>query len=217
MASLARVSAQPIDTGGGWVGTLLPFVIAALCILIDGDRTAALTAWGFSTLGSELAFAMLAGNAIAGERTDRSAEFIACLPLSRWRLLAGKLLLFLIAIAMIWGVRLLIWNIWSFDQTPDLRSFPIQFLLIVGASWLFSSLNSSAVIASALGIVVNWVVVGCSAGVAYSKVMEELRPAHNIQEEFIPPFFTFYCVIGMPLAIACFSIGTWNYLRRRDL
>ena len=54
-----------------------------------------------------LTVALLAGNAIAGERADRSAEFIAYLPPGRWRLLASKLFLSLIRVTVICGVYLL--------------------------------------------------------------------------------------------------------------
>ena len=204
----------------GAVGVLLTFVIGALCRLLDDDRTVLVQAWRISIICSELTMATLAGNAIAGERSDRSAEFIACLPLSRRRLLTGKLLLLLMTIAVIWGVRVVIvqmWNVRPIYNSPELHSFPIQFLLIVGVSWFFSSLQSSAVIASAAGMVANWVVVGCSAGLAYSKYMGLLDPVPNVYEDFHEPMFLLHSRISIPLAIACFSIGTWNYLRRRDL
>ena len=43
----------------------------------------------FSIVISQLTLALLGGNAIAGERADRSAEFLAYLPVSRWRRLAA--------------------------------------------------------------------------------------------------------------------------------
>ena len=50
----------------------------------------------------QFALALIGGNLIAGERVDRSAEFQACLPVSRRRILLGKILLALLMFAIIW-------------------------------------------------------------------------------------------------------------------
>ena len=63
----------------------------------------------YSLALSQLTVALLGGNAIAGEAADCSAEFIAYLPLSRPRLLAGKLSLAFSAAVSIWGPNLLIY------------------------------------------------------------------------------------------------------------
>ena len=52
--------------------------------------------------------ALLGGNSIAGERVDRSAEFLAYLPVSRGRILASKLLVALAAVPLIWLPNLVI-------------------------------------------------------------------------------------------------------------
>ena len=41
---------------------------------------------------SQLSIALIGGNAISGERVDRSAEFLYSLPIARRKLLASKLL-----------------------------------------------------------------------------------------------------------------------------
>ena len=47
----------------------------------------------YSLVLSQLTFALIGGNAISGERVDRSAAFLYSLPLTRRKLLASKLLL----------------------------------------------------------------------------------------------------------------------------
>jgi len=69
---------------GGWA-----FVIAVASLYSLGLGQVTLTLFG--------------GNAIAGERVDRSAEFLACLPITRRKILASKLLLALMITAVIWA------------------------------------------------------------------------------------------------------------------
>ena len=91
--------------------------ITALAFLVGPHLLAAILIWygaeppnarglffAGSTLYSlaflQLAFALLGGNSIAGERMDRSAEFLAYLPVSRGRILASKLLVALVAVPL---------------------------------------------------------------------------------------------------------------------
>jgi len=55
-----------------------------------------------SLIVSQLSIALIGGNAIAGERVDRSAEFQASLPISRKTILCSKLLLALAIVVVIW-------------------------------------------------------------------------------------------------------------------
>ncbi len=63
---------------------------------------------GYSLCISQLAAALIGGNAIAGERVDRSAEFLYSLPIRRRKLLASKLLLALAIAVAIWLLNALI-------------------------------------------------------------------------------------------------------------
>src|SRR5208282_1173833 len=92
--------------------------IAALVLLIIPHALVAILIWravkqpdpaglfgpsSFYSLGLlQLVFALLGGNSIAGERFDRSAEFLAYLPVSRGRILASKLLVSLAAVPLVW-------------------------------------------------------------------------------------------------------------------
>ena len=59
----------------------------------------------FSLVISQLAVALIGGNAIAGERADRSAEFLASLPITRKKILGSKLLLSLAIVGVIWTIE----------------------------------------------------------------------------------------------------------------
>ena len=72
-----------------------------------GEWSALLLMASFLSLGlSQLTLVMLAGNSIASERADRSAEFLAYLPPSRTQILASKLLLAMLAAGVTWTVNL---------------------------------------------------------------------------------------------------------------
>jgi len=71
---------------------------------------------------SQVALALIGGNAIAGERADRSAEFQVYLPLTRKKILAAKLLLVLAIAAVIWLINPLI--VWSLASSGN--NLPIQ-------------------------------------------------------------------------------------------
>lgn len=143
-----RLNRWILVTGG--VLILLPLVIAAV---FEYDRsTDFFGAWVVSSLFAYLTVVLLAGHAMAAERTDRSAEFIAYLPSGCWQRLASELILFLITFAAIWGV--IFWGAkqltlpMEIAHIVDLRGFVITILTIYGMGWLFTSFLSSATYAS---------------------------------------------------------------------
>ncbi|TWT44001.1 ABC-2 family transporter protein [Phycisphaerae bacterium RAS1] len=128
----------------------------------------------FSLLISILLMSVLAGNAFAGERADRSAEFLAILPASRLRLLASKLAVSLPAAAAFWIVNLVV----LFVVVPRLAARPMgvpdnlpTVVAMFGASaasafgtaWFASALASNAGIPSALGILAPVVLAGLTS------------------------------------------------------
>ena len=80
--------------------------------IVDDWRVGLAVASLYSFAISQVALALIGGNAIAGERADRSAEFQVYLPLTRQKILAGKLLLALAIVAVIWLTNPLI-IVWS--------------------------------------------------------------------------------------------------------
>ena len=153
---------------------------------------------------SLLTVALLAGNAIAGERADRSAEFLAYLPLERRRTLASKLLLHGIAVVVLVAINL-----------PMIKQ-PLGFVelgvgigiavLLYSVNWLVSSLQSSPALATVSGFVVLMVIV---MFVAASEDLSRTQGAFDWLEMMIWPALILVCV----LSIVCFSVGTWHYLR----
>jgi len=164
---------------------------------------------------------LLGGNAFAGERADRSAEFIACLPLPRTRRLSSKLILAISATALIWGINLLV--LWILvNLSPELRSkfnspdMPLMLsyvaitgLVFYGVSWLISSFQSSPTFAVVGGLLTPLLVImglnGLNAA-AWATDMD-VRSV----DRFVGIGYAIICPI---LAIVGFSIGTWYYLTR---
>ncbi len=178
------------------------------------------TAWArllfsmsYFSLGiSQLTLVLVGGNAIAGERADRSAEFLAYLPPSRTLILSSKALVALLAGLVIWGVNLLLaevvapaltiepLNVWDIpSRWPVLAGG----LLLFGVGWLGSSFLESPTFATSLGIVSPFIV---AAGLAVSALVFTW-PAHG-------EFRYWYCASCLILGPLCFGVGSCYYLRR---
>ena len=192
----------------GAVTLLLPSLLVFLSDERDSVRRLAyFVAYCTFTPGT---VALLAAHTMAGERADRSAEFIAYLPLGRWRILASKLFPPLIAIVVISTVYLL--GLPSgLAHFIDLFSLVITLLLIFGVCWLVSSFQSSTVIAFVSGAAAPVLIV------VYMLVSSNLGPSfHEMTPKDIVAFSLWYAAICLPVAVVCFGIGTWNFLRQRE-
>lgn len=173
----------------------------------DGDEIG-----GAATLmWSVLTVALLAGNAIAGERADRSAEFVAYLPLRRTSTLASKVLLHVFAIAVLLAVNVGMLRQDVVSGEPDTESaiwvgigLFVFGLLVYSVSWLVSSLQSSPALATMIGLATPGLIGVCLLSVDERTDMPG----------FASTFAFRFAMIGLPIAIVCFSIGTWWYLRR---
>lgn len=120
-------------------------------------------------------FAMLGGNAIASERADRSAEFLAYLPASRWTILASKSLIALPPVVGIWMVNLAFLflvvprlagsegvAVVDMARRPEiyeaLSGFVATSVLLFGACWFWSAVLHSHGVATGMGFFVLAVV-----------------------------------------------------------
>jgi ABC-type transport system involved in multi-copper enzyme maturation permease subunit len=158
---------------------------------------------------SQLTIAFLGGNAFAGERIDRSAEFMAYLPVSKVRRVVGKLCLAAIVITLIWGINLLV--LWALTRPPwilpnfkadEMMHTAVIGLVAFGVGWCVSSLQSSPTFAVCAGIAVPLVT---SIGLAI--VANQLKmDAHQ--------FWMWYKAISITLGLAGFALGTWYFLKR---
>ena len=174
----------------------------------------------YSIALSVLTLTFLGGNAIAGERADRSAEYLAYLPLSRLRRLAAKLVLALGTAVSIWGFNVLVLLILylgillsgapePLSVRPDEVLVPAGLFALTGlamfsVAWLVSSLQSSPTFAVCSGLIAPWLLVSGLVGAAF--IYDPLSFGLIVEVG--------YAVTCPVLAVVCFSIGTWYYLRR---
>ncbi len=130
---------------------------------------------GAVSLGTSLVtFGMVPGNAIAGERADRSAEFLAYLPASRAAHLLSKGLIAVFALALVWAANALCaWVIAPAlgevpaDSADFVRTtFPwlsAAAVAVFGVAWLGSSALPSPVYAAGAGFAAPWLVLSSLA------------------------------------------------------
>ena len=210
----------------GAVLLLLPYLVALIVLWWPKTNSTEVRhvaeAFGiavvYSLSLSQLTVAILGGNTFAGERADRSAEFIAYLPLSRPRLLGGKLSLAFSVTALIWGTNLLV--LWILVSVfPDLRLrgdfhdgfqiasyVAITGLVFYGVSWLISSFQSSPTFAASGGLITPLLVFMGLEAAAWA--------IHADFEQTQAVIGFTYTIICGALAVVCFSTGTWYYLNR---
>ena len=205
---------------------LLPYLIALIVLLWPKSRPLTaphitqlfVAAAIYSVALSQVTMALLGGNAIAGERADRSAEFIAYLPLPRKRLLGGKLSLTFFAVVVIWVTNSLVLGIaasWIPELPRDINDlYKIPFYIALtgftfyGVSWLISSFQSSPTFAVGGGLITPLIVfMGLLMGVQAAERTMDFKPPN-----LVVPFG--YSAICLTIALVCFSIGTWYYLKR---
>jgi len=182
---------QDVYSAGKWGGTIAVSAVGAMA-------------------SSLLVISLLAANAFTQERTDRSAEFLACLPPSRLSILLSKFLLVISVSLVMWGVNLVMGLI----VAPRLGMFepgvegPIEFLLptsvlVFGAGWAASTWMTSPVgawgIASAAPMFVGGVLLSCY----YFLGAPTEEQISNV-----------YTVVSLTLGTAALVVSSVLYVRR---
>jgi len=162
--------------------------------------------------------AMLGGNAIAAERADRAAEFLAYLPVSRWSILAGKSLIALAPAAAIWMLNLafLFWvaprlaeGVSAADMIlrPEVREtfdvFGVTSVLLFGAGWFWSAVLTSHGLATGMSFVTLATVATGFMGLEFGLGLE------NITQEW---FVSVCTAVG----ISGYVVGCAYYLWRME-
>ena len=175
-----------------------------------------------SLILSVLLAAFVGGNAIAGERADRSAEFVACMPISRGKSVASKAIVAAGACLAMWAVNAAIiavtWSVahlgrpffWS-DPRHE-ASFVMMYslggiVLLFGLAWLYSSLLSSPAISAAAAIgtaIVLVVIVQTICSYLY----------HDPFSRFV--WFFLLCYLAPIIAVLSFTAGVTICLRRNE-
>jgi ABC-type transport system involved in multi-copper enzyme maturation permease subunit len=192
----------------------------------DGWASAFVGAAAYSLFMSQLTVAVVGGNAIAGERVDRSAEFLASLPITREKIVASKLLFALAVVAAIWLVNTGVF--WSLRATipgdPDFReeklakiaaNIALTGLVFFCVGWCLSSFLTSPTFSVAGALVTPLLFVWTYMLVAYligerSPLGPRMSPAASLFDNF-ELSYRIFCLTLAPL---CFAIGTRHYLRR---
>ncbi len=165
---------------------------------------------------SQLAIVLVGGNAIAGERADRSAEFLVSLPISRSKILASKIIFSLAIIAVIWltDASALAWLANLSHIRPDSNEIveilgytAITSAVMFSVAWCLSSFLASPTFAVCGGLLTPVLLWSSFSFVGYLFQIDGERQFWD--------FAAFlYCCVCLTLSPICFGVGTWHYLRR---
>lgn len=172
-----------------------------------------LHAYGAAWLYLTMCFAgLLGGHAIACERSDRSANFLACLPPTKWQILSSKLVVAMATLAAMWGWALLsVYGVAAslspvpVDDDRQLVTLPgiaSVCVLTFGVGWMASAMFEKTTLPilfallSPVAVSVVLILFGNLLGVPMVRVSDWTNMA--------------CCVAGATALVA----GTWHYCRR---
>ena len=163
---------------------------------------------------SLLTVVMLGGNAVAGERADRSAEFLAYLPPSRRAIITSKAVLAIGTGIFIWVINLIVvygyalrapgmsqeWIVnMNHSCTLLFPSIAATWVVMFGVAWFCSSMIASPTIATGLGFV--------PPAIVGSLLLHFYGPNH-------PEIGLVYRTICLTVGVLGFVGGIGYYLRR---
>jgi len=166
-----------------------------------------------SLMLSQLAFALIGGTLIAGERADRSAEFQTYLPIPRRRLWGVKLCLPLAIAAAIWFLNAppILWSgtfrpLFTREGLTIFAMIATAGLNLFCCAWLLSSVIKSSAISVCGGLTVSWL----------SFSIDVLAARHYCHLKIDPGEMGYAVILVFLLAesLICFAIGSWFFLRR---
>lgn len=205
------------------VGPYLVVAAAVMQMPLWQESTSA-SAWAillatggyFSVMCSQASLAMLSGQLIAVERADRSAEFIAYLPPSRFQLLLSKLVVLASTIAVVWGTNLALRQLSGYlagdardparALTADMASFwtlAAVGALAMGAGWCASCMLTGTGGPVASAFFSPMVLVGLLQSLGFASGWPD---EFSFGSVYVSGCWLFGCVL--------FGIGTVHFLRR---
>jgi ABC-type transport system involved in multi-copper enzyme maturation permease subunit len=215
----------PVMIAGG-CAFFIPFLVVVLVMVSTdinaGERPLQVLVAGLGAsaivglMFSQVLIAAFAANAIAGERSDRSAEFLFTLPAHRWQILASKFLIAFAGSLALWVIHLVIADLICDRLTGGAAQladslpprWPIATLGIFGfgASWLASAFLGSP--AKAFG-------AGAGMVIAVNYAFFVLHVNLGWMREHPGEFYGQWCAAAnLLLGIATLAIGAWYFLRR---
>ncbi len=198
-----------------------PYVVVLLAQWRTGLVNASAHVWAESltsacmlSMGlSLLTICLLSANVFAGERADRSAEFLASLPASRLAVLLAKGIVVIGTITVIaatqwWVVEMLI--PWVDPRINPSLNEPLWFILSVsvligGAGWGASSVLSSPVGAAGAAMLAPMAVLSVVAGLSWKFGFPP--------ENSLATWCEVVCLLSGLASFVGFSVA---YVRRRD-
>jgi ABC-type transport system involved in multi-copper enzyme maturation permease subunit len=192
--------------------------MAGVSILLDesiasqpfGRRLASILAGGsMMAYGvAQLSLAVLAGNLVAGERTNRSAEFLAYLPPSRGMVLSAKALVLGGWAVVILLVPLVVGSLGVLVSGYPGGSGRLAMIAVsiasfgfcgAGVGWLASCCLQSNALAILFSILAPWVVAYVVMGATWGEASQGL-----------------YAAVNLAIGLAGFLFGTRHYLHRME-
>ena len=151
----------------------------------------------------------VAGNAVAGERVERCAEFMAYLPISRRTVITGKAIFCLGTCLLMGAIPVVIYVLLELrshrEQFYELEWFYALITMAVflfGVSWLLSTMLRSPTNAAACGVF-----SAAAISILFGLVAERTQIDSTALERV-------YWVMTPTIGIACFVVGIAYYLRR---
>lgn len=213
-----RVFRAPII--GSLVTTGILYATAAIIAFAENDlssdalyHTAVQTA-SLGLIVTAVLAAAFGGMAFAAERRDRSADFLAMLPIARGRIILSKVLVVFACLLCLWLFNVGILAVWlliriqylpfATSEIPDLAwnaSFSVATaVMLFGMAWLLSTFLSSPALSAS---------ISCAVPVLGFFVWELASRGYD---EHI--FFRVWIVCSLLLGIVCFLVGTIYYCRR---
>jgi ABC-type transport system involved in multi-copper enzyme maturation permease subunit len=193
--------------------------VASWETILNAWKTILVYASLYSLALSQVALALIGGNAIAGERADRSAEFQVYLPITRKKILAAKLLLALAITAVIWLINPLIvcGTLSTMNRgvlrDPSMVPGVMIYSAVIGltffcVAWFFSSIIRSPTFSIVAGLVTPFIIWSLILYVNY--LIQGDQWGHETENILVISYWS----ISLAIALPSFGFGTWLYLRR---
>jgi ABC-type transport system involved in multi-copper enzyme maturation permease subunit len=154
--------------------------------------------------------ALLGGNAIAAERADRSAHFLAYLPPTKTQILASKFIVSFCAMLVVWVLILLSLRVagWLSGQPVELSSGVTArgaldlCILTFGMGWLASASLQTAIFP---------IIIAISSPIALSFAIVLVCDLLGIPRFQMGPYAEHASIWT---GLVAFALGTWNYFHR---